>query len=50
MQYVALAHQAQSEEHLLSIGPDSFKVDTYVSSEFLQDFTKVDAEILEYHA
>ena len=50
MQNVALAHQAQTEKHLLGVSPDSLEVDAYIASEFLQDFTKVDAEILKYHA
>ena len=50
MQNVAFTHQAQPKEHLLSISSDSLEIDAHVSSEFLQDFTKVDAEILKYHA
>lgn len=47
---IALAHQTQSQEHLLSVGSNSFQVDAHVTSEFLQDFTQVDAQILKDHA
>lgn len=50
MQNVALAHQAQAEKHLLGVGPYSLEINAYIASEFLQDFTKIDAEILKYHA
>jgi hypothetical protein len=50
VQNVAFSHQAQTEEHLLSIRPNSAKIDAHIATELLQDFTKVDAEVLEDHA
>jgi hypothetical protein len=50
MQNVTFPHQTQAQEHLLSIGSDSLEVDANVTSEFLQDLTEVDAEVLKDHA
>ncbi len=49
MQDVALLHQAQTKKHLLSIDADGANVDTNITSKFLQNLPKIDAEILEDH-
>lgn len=50
MKNVAFPHQAQTKEHLLGICSNSLEIDAHITSEFLQYFTQVDAEILEDHA
>ena len=50
VQDVAPSHETQAKEHLLGVSPNSLDVDSHVTAKFLQDFTKIDAEVLEDHA
>ena len=44
MKDVAFPQQAQAQEHLLCVRSDSFEIYAYIPPEFLQNFTKVDAD------
>ena len=43
MQDIAFSQKTKPQEHLLCIGSNRFNIDTDVSSELLEDLTKVDA-------
>lgn len=50
MENVALSHKTQPKKHLLCVCSNGSEIDPNISAKFLENFTKVDTQMLKYHA